>query len=115
MSPLEISNREVFGVVGAMSVSTAVLAFVYFRIDRVMRGKGYQSPFRGMGSFAAFFLSLAVGVYLGGSESGICWECSPAKSTGGSREPRFPPNHQPNSTSTKSSTINLLSGITFNV
>ena len=53
-----------------------------FRLDRKIRAKGYQSPFRLLGMTLAFLVSFGMGGYLAALAPGICWQCTPADNPG---------------------------------
>jgi len=62
MSPLEVSNREVLVGLSFAFVLMGVYGYVIFRLDRYVRRKGYQSPFRGISMMFAYFVMVGLGV-----------------------------------------------------
>ena len=79
MSPLEVSNWESVLIAASGLVLMATFGFVVFSLDRHVRRKGYQSPFRAGGMILGFMAMVAAGGYWVSRSPELCWSCSPSE------------------------------------
>lgn len=78
MSPFAVSNWEFLAQCSFAFVLIGIYGYVAFRLDRYVRRKGYQSPFRIIGMILAFFCAVGLGFYSDWLSPESCWNCSPA-------------------------------------
>jgi hypothetical protein len=78
MSPLEVSNWEAFLTTAFAVVLMGFYGYLFYRIDRYVRRKGYHSPFRGFVFMLTYLMMWAVGFIFVSQQSGTCWSCNPA-------------------------------------
>lgn len=78
MSPLEVSNWEANLTVAFAVVLMGFYGYLFYRLDRYVRRKGYHSPFRGFVFMLTYLTMWAAGFIFDSQQPGTCWSCSPA-------------------------------------
>ena len=53
--------------------------YAAFRLNRLVRRKGYRSPFPVITIISGYFAAFGTGFYLTSPSPDICWSCSPAE------------------------------------
>jgi hypothetical protein len=78
MTPLAVSNWEVLVDLSFAFILIGIYGYAGFRLDRYVRRKGYQSPFRGILMVMGLLVAFVLGFYFDGLSPDNCWSCSPA-------------------------------------
>jgi len=78
MSPLAVSKSELLAVLLIAAGFLIPQGYFVFRLDRYVRRKGYQSPFRAAFFLCAFGLIVVAGFMADARDPRSCWSCTPA-------------------------------------
>lgn len=76
MSPLAISNTELLLTMLVAGVVMAAHGYAFLRVDRQLRRKGYQSPFRTLGMVLGYLTVMGVGWLYDAKDPASCWLCT---------------------------------------
>jgi len=78
MNPLTASNLELLYGMLFVLVCAIGFGYLYFRLNRMVRQKGHQSPWRATLFTLSYVSGLALGFFADGRDPASCYSCSPA-------------------------------------
>jgi hypothetical protein len=78
MNPLTASNLELLYGMLFVLVCAIGFGYLYFRLNRMVRQKGHQSPWRTTLFTLSYVSGLALGFFADGRDPASCYSCSPA-------------------------------------